>query len=331
METLSVSFDRYGRKRRMSLFLEMSPRRKKWSISMICGPRKRRRPPPRTKLQITSRRRSKMRRQMQILLAQMMRRALGKLVLDRRWRTRKNRSYEVKRINKWNSEKSLWSWGSLVVPRVAPRVAPRVPSMVPVVPLTRKTQRRVEKVLVSRLRRRKGTIGARKGKPIASTRQKRKNRATLKSSRRLRKPKRTITLLEEETMAAAAEEAVEEVVEEVVAATLVDNPMAVVVAAVGVSSSSEMVRHRAISAEGRRLLTVVVEEVLKMAAETGTVVEDLTGLRVVVTGNEVPEEPPPEETAPDGPRVAEEEVEGNIWICSGNCGIVLLRSIIYLQ
>ena len=107
-------------------------------------------------------------------------------------------------------------------------------------------------------------------------------------------------------MAVEGEAVVEEVVaEEAVAAMLMDSPM--VVAAVAVSS--EAVRHRATFVGDRRPLTVVVE-VLRMVAETGIVVADLTGLSVVVTGNEAPV--PRVEMVVGGLRVAEEEVEGNI-------------------
>ena len=78
-----------------------------------------------------------------------------------------------------------------------------------------------------------------------------------------------------------------------------------------VNRTNEEAIHKAMSGEAPRLPIAAAVVVLKVAVvEIGTGAEGLMGHLVVVTGNEVPEALEVE-TAEDGPKVAEGEVEGN--------------------
>ena len=173
--------------------------------------------------------------------------------------------------------------------------------------------KKMAEVAISRPRRKRRTVEARKGRPIVSMKHKRKKATIPKFSERQRKPKLTTMWQGEEITAveaAAAEEVVEvaEAVAPAVAASLT-----AVVAEAAVNRTREEARNKAISGEDPRLVIAASEEALREVVETGNEAEDLTGLRAVATGNEALEEDPVEETAEDDPRAAGEEVEGNAY------------------
>jgi hypothetical protein len=172
--------------------------------------------------------------------------------------------------------------------------------------------KKMAEVAISRPRRKRRTVEARKGRPIVSMKHKRKKATIPKFSERQRKPKLTTMWQGEEIT--AVEAAAEEVVEVAVAvAPAVAASLTAVVAEAAVNRTREEARNKAISGEDPRLVIAASEEALREVVETGNEAEDLTGLRAVATGNEALEEDPVEETAEDDPRAAGEEVEGNAY------------------
>ena len=113
---------------------------------------------------------------------------------------------------------------------------------------------------------------------------------------------------------AAAEEEEEAAVEAVrvveAASQAVADQLKVDAAEAAVNRTNEEAIHKAMPGEVPRLPIAAAAAALKVAVvEIGTEAEDLMGHPAVVTGNEVPGALEVE-TAEDGPKVAEGEVEG---------------------